>query len=329
MPRICAKVGFMPHNVAQRTLVIGHDGSAGATHALVVGLALADRLGASVEIVRAFAIADSPATVAELLGYPGAVDELSTPVRDQLISDTRDFVTAHPGLTAHYIVRAGRPADVLCALTSADRMLVVGSRGRGGFTGLLLGSVSNECLHRADGAVLVVPEAGRRPISAPTARPGDPADLAPIVTEQTIVVGHDGSAQADHALSRALHLAQDLDAPVVVIRSWTIDTAPKGSVWDKGYVSSFREISATVAQELERGIRPLLDEYPTVSVTSHGVFGGAEEVLLRSSSNARMLVLGNRGRGGFEGLLLGSVSTKCADRANCPVLVVPSRGGSD
>jgi len=319
----------MPHNDTQPTLIIGHDGSSGASHALVVGLALADRLGAPVEIVRAFVIADSPATVTEMLGYPAAVDELATAVRDQLISDTRDFVTAHPGLTAQYIVRAGRPADVLCALSSTDRMLVVGSRGRGGFTGLLLGSVSNECLHRSDGPVLVVPEAGRRHVSAPAARPGDPADLAPIVTAESIVVGHDGSAQSDQALSRALQLARDLDAPVVVIRSWTIDTAPKGSVWDQGYVASFREISAAVSHELERGIHALVDEYPTVSVACHGVFGGPEEVLLRSSSGARMLVLGNRGRGGFEGLVLGSVSTKCADRATCPVLVVPSRGRAD
>jgi len=319
----------MPRNEAQQTLIIGHDGSSGATHALVVGLGLADRLGASVEIVRAFAIADSPATVTEMLGYPAAVDEMATAVRDQLIGDTSEFVTAHPALTAQYLVRAGRPADVLCALSSAERILVVGSRGRGGFTGLLLGSVSNECLHRAEGPVLVVPEAGRRQVSAPPARPGDPADLAPIVTAETIVVGHDGSPQSDHALARALELAQGLEAPVVVLRSWTIDTAPKGSVWDQGYVSSFREISATVTRELEQGIRPLLDEYPAVSVTYHGVFGGPEEVLLRSSSTARMLVLGSRGRGGFEGLVLGSVSTKCADRANCPVLVVPSRAKTD
>ena len=50
--------------------------------------------------------------------------------------------------------------------------------------------------------------------------------------------------------------------------------------------------------------------------------GRAARVLLDSARGARMLVLGSRGHGGFAGLLLGSVSTACAEHATCPVLVV-------
>ncbi|MBK4348941.1 universal stress protein [Lacisediminihabitans changchengi] len=312
----------MARTEASTSVLIGHDGSSGADRALSVGLDLAERLRSPVEIIRTFVIDDYPATVTELLGYPSADQELAARFRAELESDTASVVSTHPDLVFEYEARPGRPADVLCAAAADARMLVVGSRGRGGFTGLLLGSVSNECLHRSAIPVLVVPDSGRQVIGAV---PAGPADPSPAIAAGTIVVGHDGSHHADVALGIALGLAEDLDAPVSVIRSWTIDTAPTGSVWDKGYVSSFAEISARVSADLELQLRPALERHPSVDVTAHGIFGGAQEVLLRSSVGALMLVLGTRGRGGFQGLLLGSVSSQCADRANCPVLVVPDR----
>ena len=315
-------VSTMSPTESSTSLIIGHDGSPGSDRALSVGLDLADRLDAPVELVRSYLIDEYPATVTELLGYPSAGEELAASLKEQLISDSRPAVAARPGVAATYAVNLGRPADVLCAAAADARMLVLGTRGRGGFVGLLLGSVSNECLHRSVVPVLVVPEAGRRTIGAPPAGADDPSST---VAAGAIVVGHDGSPHADVALNVALELAEDLGAPVVVIRSWTIDTAPAGSVWDSGYVSSFAEISAKVTAEMEEQLRTIIQRRPEVDVSARGVFGRADEVLMRSSVDALMLVVGSRGRGGFEGLLLGSVSAQCADRANCPVLVVPDR----
>ena len=66
----------------------------------------------------------------------------------------------------------------------------------------------------------------------------------------SVVVGHDGSAFADHALRTAFGLADELHVPVVIVRAWSIDTAPRPAQWQFGYVSSFNEYSEAVRAAL-------------------------------------------------------------------------------
>jgi nucleotide-binding universal stress UspA family protein len=145
------------------------------------------------------------------------------------------------------------------------------------------------------------------------------------VAPGSIVVGHDGSPHSDIALGEALDLAQRLDVAVTVVRTWSIDTAPAGSIVKDGYVASYREISATVRAELEKQAAPLARSHPTVTIDYFGILGRPADVLIHLSHDALMLVIGRRGLGGFAGLLVGSVSTHCVHRASCPTLVVPPR----
>ena len=143
--------------------------------------------------------------------------------------------------------------------------------------------------------------------------------------KNSIVVGHDGSDQADNALVTALELADQLHAPVVIARAWSIDTAPRPSNWEFGYVCSIEEYSAAVHEELVKDTKTSVGLFPAVSVDYREVHSGAAKALIDLSRDARMLVVGSRGRGGFSELLLGSVSDKCVRLAACPVLVVRPR----
>jgi nucleotide-binding universal stress UspA family protein len=147
-------------------------------------------------------------------------------------------------------------------------------------------------------------------------------ELAP---KNSIVVGHDGSGGGDQALASALELADQLHAPVVVVRAWSIATAPRPPTWRFGYVSSFTELAETVREHLVRDVSRHLEQLPAIDVDYRAVHGSPAKNLIAISQDARMLVVGSRGLGGFAGMVLGSVSDQCVRYATCPVLVVRTR----
>jgi nucleotide-binding universal stress UspA family protein len=153
-------------------------------------------------------------------------------------------------------------------------------------------------------------------IAAENAPPGAAASSA------SIVVGHDGSVHADDALAQAFELAAALRTPLVVVRTWSIDTAPHGALFHDGYAAPFAEVNDRVRKVLIDETRAIRDRYPDVETEYRGVFGQPAKILLEIARNARMLIVGSRGRGGFTSLLLGSVSEQCVRHASCPVLVV-------
>ncbi|TFC43150.1 universal stress protein [Cryobacterium sp. TMT1-21] len=144
----------------------------------------------------------------------------------------------------------------------------------------------------------------------------------PPLPPNSIVVGHDGSDYATHALSAALEIAGQLHAPVVVVRAWSIDTASRPANWEFGYVSSLEEYAEAVRDELARDVRAEVAKHPDVEVDYRAVYASPVKCLTEIAKGARMLVVGPRGRGGLAGMLLGSVSEQCVRHAKCPVLVV-------
>lgn len=131
-----------------------------------------------------------------------------------------------------------------------------------------------------------------------------------------IVVGIDGSAAALSALRRATHIAEALGCSLVGVTAWQFPQSWPGynmSGW------SPEEDAKTIADQSAEtvfGAQP--PEWFSVVIRQ----GSAARVLLLESEGAEMLVVGSRGLGGFAGLLLGSVSSACAEHATCPVLVV-------
>ena len=152
------------------------------------------------------------------------------------------------------------------------------------------------------------------------------ADSTPRVDGTSIVVGHDGSRGGDRALGEALALARALSVPVVVVRAWSIATAPRPAGWEFGYTASFEEYAEAVRLALMDDARSSVNAFPDVPVEYRAVHGGAAKALIEISQGARLLVIGARGLGGLAGMLLGSVGDQCARHAACPVLVTRTRG---
>jgi nucleotide-binding universal stress UspA family protein len=169
-------------------------------------------------------------------------------------------------------------------------------------------------------------EGGRKPAGAEQAH----ADAARATPQSPgprsgIVVGHDGSPDAGHALGVALDLAAGLSVPVTIVRAWSIDTAPRPANWQFGYVSSMSDYANAVTDRLSADTGALVAAHPDLAVEYRVALGSPVKTLLEVASGSRMLVVGSRGRGGLAGMLLGSVSEQCVRHADCPVLVVPSR----
>ncbi|WP_231946541.1 universal stress protein [Auraticoccus monumenti] len=148
----------------------------------------------------------------------------------------------------------------------------------------------------------------------------DDDDIEP-APAAAVVVGHDGSAEADHALETALEVASGLGAPLTVVRAWSMVTAPRPAGWTFGYVPSADEFAGAVLAELESDAEPLVSRFPDVTVSHRAHHAGPARALIESSRDVRMLVVGSRGLGGFRGMVLGSTSDKCVRYAHCPVLV--------
>jgi nucleotide-binding universal stress UspA family protein len=191
-------------------------------------------------------------------------------------------------------------------------MLVVGSRGLGGFKGLLLGSVSEQCLHHAACPVAIVrPTEASTPDEVEASRTDEPA--AP----ERIVVGFDGSPMAQHALRWALDEGRARRAVVVATYAWRspivgYSPAPVDST----------SIEAEAETILAKAIRAEDTTGLPRSVGRVVLSGSPSAVVLSTAKGAHLVVVGSRGVGGFKGLLLGSVSHQVARHAPCPVVVV-------
>lgn len=142
-----------------------------------------------------------------------------------------------------------------------------------------------------------------------------------------IVIGFDGSAFAMAALRRGLWLASRIDAPVRVIRAWTISNAPRPATWSPGFVPPVEDFAEAVLAELRAATAEVTAGFPDVEVELLVPHGAAGRELLKASADAQLVVVGTRGLGGFSGLLIGSVSDQVVEHAHCDVLVVRKRDG--
>ncbi|HLS15990.1 MAG TPA: universal stress protein [Beutenbergiaceae bacterium] len=197
-------------------------------------------------------------------------------------------------------LRVGEAVHELALESAGAEMVVTGSRGRGGFSGLLLGSTSLRLSVRSQAPLVVVRRGHTR-------------------SERQIVVGYDGSDDAKTALGFAFEHAQERGVSLTV--AWAVQEPALYSP----AAADLEAVAAVLRQtekSVERQLRPWQDKYPQVPTNIRVRRGQPANVLRRAAENADLLVVGTRGRGLARSLLLGSISHGVLHHAPCPVAVV-------
>ena len=150
-----------------------------------------------------------------------------------------------------------------------------------------------------------------------------------------IVVGVDGSPEAKRALRWALIEASLRRTSVHAVSVWHVPVEVAPTIGPILPVPVYEPAQADREEDLRRRTKEQLDaivaevkrevpEADGVRVEEQVVAGHAAEMLVEAAADAELLVVGSRGRGGFTGLLLGSVSQACAHHARCPVVIFRS-----
>ncbi|GGM42266.1 universal stress protein [Micromonospora sonchi] len=208
---------------------------------------------------------------------------------------------AAPEVTVDGAVVEGAASGVLLAESRAAALVVLGSRGLGGFAGLLLGSTAVQVSAHADCPVLVV--RGEPPANGP------------------VVVGVDGSELSRQAVGFAFEEAARRDTELVAVHAWLYPTpAGPGDILPLVYdLDAFREQEERVLAE---SVAEWSERHPEVTVRQRLVRGSPGRALVEQSRTAQLVVVGARGRGPLGGLLLGSVSHAVLHHAESPVAIV-------
>lgn len=199
------------------------------------------------------------------------------------------------------LIGAATPVLLRCARSAA--LTVIGDRGLGGFSGLLVGSVAVQLAAHANGPVVVARGAVR--------------------TDGMVVVGVDGSPANDPAVGFAFEEADRRGAPLLALHAWKtpVSTGP-GDMLPLAYDPD--DVRADESRVLAEALAGWQEQFPGVVVQRGLPLGGSRKALIEASDSAQLVVVGSRGRGGFTGLLLGSVSHAVLHHAACPVALVPS-----
>lgn len=160
-------VGTRVH--VDRDVVIAHDGSRASDAALATGVRIAGALGARVVVIRAWDITSAPQPKTWAPGYMPPLEDFESATLSALESDIAATRSAYPSVDVRAAVVHGGAAHRLIETSPDAELLVVGSRGNGGFAGLLLGSVSEQVVRHAHCPVLVNKDRDSDPSTDPLA----------------------------------------------------------------------------------------------------------------------------------------------------------------
>jgi nucleotide-binding universal stress UspA family protein len=277
---------------AGRPVVVGYNGRRHSQEALAWAVAEALRRDVLLRVVYAanypgMTLGPGPGL---LDPEPGALEA----AQEVTLAGVTEALRDQPDLRIAGSTEVTSPARALVEESTRAGLVVVGTRGFGRMVGALLGSVAFNVAARAECPVVVVK--------------GDPAE--PEGAERRVVVGTDGSAAASAAVAFAATRAADAGAALEIISC--TGEHPDVELHLRASAATIAEAAADRVRQTHHGL----------AVTTRMEDSPADRILVDASADAELVVVGTRGRGAFEGLLLGSVSHAVIHGAGCPVAVV-------
>ncbi|MFC4059241.1 universal stress protein [Planomonospora corallina] len=283
-----------------RHVVVGVDGSPASTAAVAWAAADAARRGCALRIVH---VCEPWAYDLPLDTPPGFRDSVAEHC-EGVAELAEDVARGHePGIEVSTALERGGVAEVLRREAESAEEVVLGSRGLGGFAGLVLGSVSFAVSGHVDTPVVVVRN-------------------VPEQVRGRIVVGFDGSEHSAAALRYAFAEAVRRGAVLHAVHTWQMPVLGAGAT---AYTPLVEDIFAAERQVAEETLAPLREEYPQVTVEKTVICGHPVLTLSDESKKADLVVVGSRGLGALGSAVLGSVSHGVLHHAHCPVAVVRAR----
>lgn len=296
----------MSKHVVIGPVVAGVDGSESARRAVRWAAKQAQQRGVGLRLVHAVELPfRQPSGVME----EQSVREVLSAQGARWLDETRAVaVETVPDVPVELVSSSASAAELLIKESAAASLVVLGSRGLGGFSGLLIGSTAIAVASRAECPMVVVCGSG------------------PVPTAGPVIVGVDGTATSDDAVAFAFAQASLCGADLVAVHSWT-ETEINSAFAVGAFVMDDDLLAAEADKILAERLAGWQERYPRVSVTTSVVHDSPARALLARSATARLVVVGCRGRGGFSGLVLGSTSQQLLHHSTCPVAVVrPTHG---
>lgn len=284
------------------SVVAGIDGSRQSMAAAHWAARWAAAHGQSLTVVAVVPRMPVPTRTGVVRAMRGGVDfagRVAAAARGHLDDALGELRGDHPSLAIQGALLEGHPVEVLARLSRSAAVTILGATGATGLRGALLGGTVSALLHQAEGPLVVIPAAG-----------GDP--------DGPVVVGLDGADASPRIAEAAIDAAAALRRRLVAVHAWELEPTAYGAV----------SLLTSDEDHIDAEVRQMLIDL-TASAADSGLevdplvrWGRPRDVLAELAPSAALLVVGSRGRGGFPGLLLGSVSRGLTHHPRCPILVV-------
>jgi nucleotide-binding universal stress UspA family protein len=284
-------------------VVVGVDGSDSARQAVGWAATYAARHGLALRVIHV------PVPLVPLADGVDEPDIVRNALRRQgyrWLSDARTTaLRVAPGLRVDVALEPEPLAPVLIEESRSAALLVLGTRGLGDVTGVLLGSTATLLAGHTFCPMVVVRDdgTGAVPAHGPT------------------VVGVNGSPDSESAIAFAFADASAHHGHLVAVHTWS-DSPVDAVLLDHADAPDHVPAQQRAYEQLAERLAGWQEKYPDVHVTREVVRDHPARALLRCAEGAALVVVGTRGRGRFRGLVLGSTGQRLLHHAPCPVAIV-------